>query len=557
MSTAQKGFYEQTYGMSTLKDKMVGNFYSSLLESFGSTLTNDLASMFQTQETARTFLETVTEILGREELSATGFQEQVLREDAMARGIAMQNVVNELLTESSQQGLAALKPISLTSFGYQIRSYVKTAMHRVVKTIQAEKPSFKITERKQFVIDIQGNKHYFVEAFNRSSNFIDNIHQNFNFTIDMPRESTYDIFGENAIDRRNKLAIDIIIKAFTAVKADGTTPELPADLKIVSGRGRRIDLETGQFRTDVLIGPEKTKATIMGEINFESATVVSIMSASPRIKSVTFAARLSSETHLQALEVGFEHKHTLVSIPDGAHIEVNPSIEFIDDTTRMLGINALEEYTNQMGQVIEQIEDQSIYKFIKELEDDALLNQDFDVNPDSSFGLGREEWIRREFHPFIERMCIRLKAELQIEDCHFRVVGNPIDIRVPNASGEQYIFRRNQDMTGTVTVNYDFAVMTTGNTVFYLSTDRVVPGKIYILLIPNSIENNIITFNHYRYANYVSNKYRSSKNPALPAIMVSSRFQSREYVPVMGIVNMKNNYSELYENFYVDSSIAP
>jgi len=542
-------YLELTLGMSTASDRQVQSFYEALYETYGSNVANDMASIFKSKESAQAFLESVNEILERQQFEGTGLVNAVLREDAAARAVSMQNVVNELLTESTQQGLAALKPISLTSFGFQIRSYVKAVMHRAVKTVQAEKPAFKITERKQYVIDIQGNKHYFVDAFNRNSNLVNNLHQKFDFTVDCPA-SSYDIFAENSIDARNKLAIDISVKAFTAVKEDGTTPEDPDTLKIV-GRSRQIDIETGRFSVDVVFGDDQKKATIMGEIDFEAAVLTSLSSTSPRVKTVTFAARLSSETHLKALVTGFEHKHTNVAIPDGAHIEVNPSVEFIDDVSRMTGVNVLEEYTNQMGQLIEQIEDRSIYEVLKDLESQAILTKQFNATPDAGFSLGREEWLRREFHPFIERVCIRLKSELQLDDCHFRVVGNPIDIRIPNASGEQYIFRRNQDMTGTSQVNYDFAVMSTGNTIFYLSTDRVEPGKIYVNLIPNSIQNNMITINHYRYANYVSNKYRSSVNPALPAIMVSSRYQTKEYYPVMAVIEMQNNYADYYDGFYL------
>jgi hypothetical protein len=545
---AKQDYLELSLGMTTASDPTVSKFYGRLFESYGDNLAGDLASIFKSKESAQSFLESVNEILQEQSFEGQGLTNRILTEDAAARAVSMQNVVNEMLQESTQQGLAALKPISLTSFGFQIRSYVKAVMHRAVKTVQAEKPAFKITERKQYVIDIAGNKHYFTDAFNRNSDLVNNLHQKFDFVVNSPSQA-YDIFTTNSIDKRNKLGIDIAIKSFTAVKADGTTAEVTGDLKIV-GRSRQIDVETGTFRVDVTIGPEATKATIMGEIDFEAAVLSSISSTSTRVKTVTFGARLSAETHLKALVTGFEHKHTNVAIPDGAHIEVNPSVEFLDDVTRMTGVNVLEEYTNQMGQLVEQLEDRSIYEALKELEPQAILAKNFNVTPDASFSLGREEWLRREFHPFIERICIRLKAELQLDDCHFRVVGNPIDIRIPNASGDNYIFRRNQDMTGASQVNYDFAVMSTGNTIFYLSTDRVAPGKIYVNLIPNSIQNNIITINHYRYANYVSNKYRSSTNPALPAIMVSSRYQTKEYQPVMAVITMDNNYTDFYTGYY-------
>jgi len=543
-----KGYFESTFGMNTETEPKVRDFFTRLFENYGSGMSTDLASIFKSKENAQMFLETVNNILEDDQFSGTGFQNAIMREDAMARSIGMNSVVNEMLNESTQQGLAALRPISLTSFGFQIRSYVKAVMHRVVKTLQAEKPAFKISERKQFLIDINGNKRYFIDAFNYGSTLNQNLHKKFNMTVTVPT-TNYDIFTENSIDTRNKLAIDISLGSFTAVEADGTTAAAAATLKIV-GRKREIDIETGRFSIEVQFGSDSAKAILHGEFDFSDNKLVSISSTSTRVKTAVFAARLSSETHLNSLVVGFEHTHTNVNIPDGTHIEVELSQEFTDDSSRMLGINVLEEYTNQMGTTIERLEDIYIYDFIKENEASALVTQDFDITPDSSFALGREEWLKHEFHPFIERICIRLKSELQIDDCHFRVVGNPMDVRIPNSSEENYIFRRNQEMTGSVKVNYDFAVISSGNTVFYISTERVAPGKMYVLLIPNSIENNIITFNHYRYANYVSNKYRSSRNPALPTVMVSSRYKAQSYLPVLAVINILNNYSNLYTGFY-------
>lgn len=542
-----KNFVEATLGLANngSGDPRITNFYTKLTESFGTDIARDVSSIFKTDTNAKMFLETVNNILEDEQFKGAGMQNAVLREDAIAQKVAMSNVVNELLNESTQDGVTALRPISLTSFGFQIRSYIKAQMHRTIKTLQADKPAFKITERKQFITDIAGNKRYFVDAFNNKSDLMDNVFTKKDVAITVP-STNYDIFAENSIDDRNKLSTDISVKSFTAVESDGTT-EATA-LTILSKR-RDIDIETGRFSIDVKFGTDNAVATVMGELDLSNAKITSIMSTSPRVKTVTLSTRLSSETHLEALVVGMEHNHTPVNIPDGVHIEVSLSQEYSDDATRMLGVNVLEEYTNQMGIVVEKLEDMSIYKYLKDLDSKAIVTDTFDCTPDAGYAYGTEAWIKAEFHPFIERMCIRMKAEMQLDDCHFRVVGNPIDIRIPNASAEEYIFRRNQEMTGVSKVDYDFAVVSSANTIFYLSTERVEPGTIRIYMIPNTIENNIITINHYRYANYISNKYRSSKNPALPTVMVSTRYHTREYLPVIGIVNILNNKATYYSNY--------
>lgn len=540
-----KNFVESRLGLGSAREPKVGEFYKELFESYGSGLSGDVASIFKSAESGKMFLECVNSILTKDAFNGTGLQNSILAEDAESRAVAMSNVVTELITESAQDGITALKPISLTSFGFQIRSYIKAQMHRAIKTLQADKPAFKITERKQYLIDVAGNKRYFVDAFNHTSDLMDNINTKFDMTLTVPTRS-YDIFTVNSIDTRNKLSTDISLKSFTAVESNGTTPATA--LTIVS-RQRDIDIETGRFSVEVKFGTDNALATVHGEIDWANNKILSISATSDRVKTVTFSARLSSETHLSSLVVGMEHNHTPVNIPDGTHIEVELSQEYTDDASRMLGLNVLEEYTNSMGIAIERLEDMSIYEYLKTLDEGAIVKDTFDCTPETNFAYGREAWAKAEFHPFIERMCIRMKSELQIDDCHFRVIGNPIDIRIPNSAQEDYIFRRNQEMNGSSKVDYDFAVVSSGNTIFYLSTERVAPGTVRIYLIPNSIENNIITVNHYRYANYVSNKYRSSRNPALPTVMVSTRYKTQDYLPIVGVITMENNKANYYDNY--------
>ena len=65
-------------------------------------------------------------------------------------------------------------------------------------------------------------------------------------------------------------------------------------------------------------------------------------------------------------------------------------------------------------------------------------------------------------------------------------------------------------------------------------------GHMYVFLIPNTIENNISTVNHYEYATYVSNKYKGT-NSNLPTVMISTRYLTKEYFPVVADIEVINN----------------
>ena len=92
-------------------------------------------------------------------------------------------------------------------------------------------------------------------------------------------------------------------------------------------------------------------------------------------------------------------------------------------------------------------------------------------------------------------------------------------VRVPAAAGVEYIYKRNEQFMGDITIDYEFSVTSDVHKIFYLSSERIPAGKLYIFLIPNTIENNISTVNHYEYATYVSNKYRGTKSN-LPTVTV-------------------------------------
>ena len=140
----------------------------------------------------------------------------------------------------------------------------------------------------------------------------------------------------------------------------------------------------------------------------------------------------------------------------------------------------------------------------------------------------------------MEKVAILLKTKVRIPNCHFRVVGNPLDIRVAGAAGVEYIYKRNEQFAGEIALDYEFSVASDTHKIFYLSSERVPVGKIYMFLIPNSIENNISTVNHYEYATYVSNKYRGT-NSNLPTVMISTRYLTKEYYPVVAEISIVNN----------------
>lgn len=483
-------------------------------------------------------------------------------EDMNRLNTLYENVSASILNEAVSN-VGDLSPIMINSFGIQERALISTHLPRAVKQVTAKVDNFKLTERIPFLIDLLGNKQKFIDAFvpDENGNSVSiTLRDKVDMSFEVPGMNVCLFKGSTAtkdngesvqvpvepgdagyrpkVDPENVFGFDSVLKSVTITGADEGSVEF--DMASL----RNPDVENGTFRVIVNYttdsGATKKCAVVMGQFDLSNGVLLSITTSDPAVTEATFEMVLSPETHMKALSVGYDTKHTPVNIPIGEHFEYSISEEFKDASDKYYNQDAMALLTDYMGRAVEQVKDIVTLEKYQELAKTAVVKTTFNCAPTTGFAQGKEEYIRREFAPFIEKVCILLKNKVRIPQCHFRVVGNPLDIRVAAAAGVEYIYKRNEQFAGEIAIDYEFSVSSDVHRIFYLSSERVPAGKLMVFLIPNTIENNISTVNHYEYATYVSNKYKGTKSN-LPTVMISTRYLTKEYYPVMAVIDVINN----------------
>lgn len=477
-------------------------------------------------------------------------------EDMNRLNTLYENVSASILNEAISN-VGDLSPIMINSFGIQERALISTHLPRAVKQVTAKVDNFKLTERIPFLVDLAGNKKKFIDAFvpdeNGNSASLE-LRKYVTMSFVVPSSDVCLYSGSDvsvvegtpgyreAVSKNEVFGFDSVLESVTVTGATEGSIEFGADSL------RTPDVENGTFRA-VVKWTEKNMETstedpkcavVMGQFDLSNGVLLSISTTDAKITEVKFKMVLSPETHNRALSVGYDTKHTPVNIPIGDHFEYSISEEFKDASDKYYNQDAMALLTDYMGRAVEQVKDINTLEKFQELAENAIVKTTFNCTPTTGFAQGKEEYIRREFHPFIEKVCIILKNKVRIPQCHFRVVGNPLDIRVAAAAGVEYIYKRNEQFAGEISIDYEFSVSSDVHRIFYLSSERVPAGKLMVFLIPNTIENNISTVNHYEYATYVSNKYRGT-NSNLPTVMISTRYLTKEYYPVMAVIDVINN----------------
>lgn len=489
--------------------------------------------------------------LGADDLGADASAYKV--EDANRLNTLYENVAGSILNEAVSS-VGDLSPIMINSFGIQERALISTHLPRAVKQVTAKIDNFKLTERIPFLIDLMGNKQKFIDAFvpdanGKSASITLREKVEMGFKIPSMNTCLYKGNGSNKSDKdyrptvqkENVFGFDSALTNVVIEPATGTLKKGSVEFDMTSLR--TPDVENGTFRVNVnyeLEDGAKKCAVVMGQFDLSNGVLLSITSSDADIKYAKFEMVLSPETHIKALSVGYDTKHTPVNIPIGEHFEYSISEEFKDAADKYYNQDAMALLTDYMGRAVEQVKDIVTLEKYQELAKTAVVKTTFNCAPTTGFAQGKEEYIRREFAPFIEKVCILLKNKVRIPQCHFRVVGNPLDIRVAAAAGVEYIYKRNEQFAGEIAIDYEFSVSSDVHRIFYLSSERVPVGQLMVFLIPNTIENNISTVNHYEYATYVSNKYKGTKSN-LPTVMISTRYLTKEYYPVMAVIDVVNN----------------
>jgi len=534
------------------------NFFKNVIDSLGTNSLREAAlnaneSVSEREKLLSSLKESVYDTNLRTSLHEAA-QQEIDAIEMMIENVNHADQTGMLNEAATDTGAAQINGVTMISFGLQRRAMVSSHLHRSMATITTNKPRVKVAEKKRWIKDINGTKHWFVDAFrpDTANNNITPIMGGLASTADMVISTLpaagLDIHTEASLSDDEVLSSDITIKSdstdgllagLSIVKADGSTPI--AGAARISQGSRRMDPEKGLIYMEIEYGDEvdawdKT-AAITALIDLNTGTVNTITTSNDKVKSITLEVRPSHETHLRALSVGFQIDQKTIEIPDSEHIEAKLVKEVQDDADAYFGLDVLQENTEMLTESITQIRDNKILQFL--LDVDKIGEFTFDCTPTGTYARSKEEYMKETFKPFLDKIAIQLKDKTQIKDAHFRIVGNPADIRI--AADNEFVYSKSQVYDGSITLDYDFSIVNGVHTMYILSSDRVPKGKMYMQMIPNQLEDNIITTIFAQYKVMVTNNYRSASNASLPATVMSDRVKAFDYFPVVAEIVVTNN----------------
>lgn len=472
-----------------------------------------------------------------------------------------ENSAAEIVQESS---VGPMYPIVGLSLPVLKKNYLEMHAKDIVMTEVPAKPIVKVAFERKFLKDKDGNKHYIPEIFyddtyktvlsKSKGKEINNSWFPQTGTLPMQDLDILALSG-GSIQTRDSLALDFHIEAVQIeVMGNGATPA--PYLKEITGLNITPDLGANSSFTYVVktVNDDGTevKDILTGHVDTYSGKV-SVASTGGKIKKVRFGGHLSNENNMETVELDRERQVMDWKIPDGQRINTGLTVEKIRDYKALFNIDITTEIIADISNVLTQTEDSTIMSFLddslerwknrKDLPfgytDGFVESFEFSAVPPSNIMVTTSQWIGTELKFNLNREIDELKTKLKTQDIMFVVYGHPNNITLIQDDVKWVIDEDTK--IGGIQLDYRFGVMTANkNRVHVVSSLKVAKNKgIRIVAFPLSKE--VITFKHLKYSLNIENLYRNPLTPTVPNIMGTSRYLTKEVLPVQGEFIIKNN----------------
>jgi len=293
--------------------------------------------------------------------------------------------------------------------------------------------------------------------------------------------------------------------------------------------------------------------------------------------SVTINAKfaVSTEYNEESWSVGFDIATQDFEIPSGQHINAPLPIEALNDMMALYQIDGTKETVDLMTNVFAYKLDKEIldfftksfinqpgneaYSYLKQefttgdqtggydanssaatYADDFFLS--FDCKPAVGFAGSPKAW-REELKPLIDHLAQRVKNHTYLQAGKFTIVANPIDVQL--LANVDWSFRGGQggNIDG-VTVDYSVGTYVGANAYTVIASTNVKPGAMYIVFTPAS--DTQLTYKYYPYTFSTEMGYVDPNRSRVPSIMMTKRHAMVEFMPAIGLIEIKNNDGKSY-----------
>lgn len=273
---------------------------------------------------------------------------------------------------------------------------------------------------------------------------------------------------------------------------------------------------------------------------------------------VTIRGKKSSEYNEIGWEVGYDIARQEISVGTGVHINAPVTVEMVQDSKALYNIDALNELSDLMTNVVAQKLDYEIIEFLlncylnrpqneaypaeEGYGDSAKFLFSFNVKPAANYAGSPTAW-RNEIRTVLEFAATSLIKENYAQEGSFVILGNPVDTALLRNVDWAYKAGTSNVVDGT-NISYTTGIYQGTYVYKVVSSLNFQEGQLLMLFIPSGDKQLTAAYFPYSFTVEKGNGYRGNMHTLVPNIMVTKRHAFHEFMPATAMIKIENNSPE-------------
>lgn len=449
---------------------------------------------------------------------------------------------NVRLNTLQESTLSNINPITALSLPMLRTAWPKTAVREGIPTDPVLQPKFKVTWWKPYMLDENLEKIYLPAAIKQKRSLF-KLKSLSSEPILVGREGAFEFDLLTPVGANWQLGDEIdpvfSICGVTAIALDANGAN--GESKLLSVKfplDTNINVIEGSGTVKHSDGTESVYR-VFAKLNRRKGLIDIASVGSAEVVSVLVDGFLSSEKNLRATQVGFDITAEETTIGTGHPIESPINMQQMTDTMAMYNIDSTVRTLEIMSTAMAQSVDLEGIDFIQRCwELSNKQETSFSVIPPSNFTLGNTAW-REELKIKIDNLVTRMMQTTNITSGQVVIFGNLLDTQI--LSNIRWLNTLDDQPNG-VNVEYKVGSYSSGICHYkVLSSFNFEAGALWVVYLPSSPDH--ATVKYYPYSFNVIRGTASPNNPNVPAVQMMKRHIFKEYISMMGKINILDNDS--------------
>lgn len=461
---------------------------------------------------------------------ADSLTESMDEKDKAAMKQLIDNSRYVLMQESMVSGT---NPVTALSLPMLRVGWPKIAVREGLPTEPVEQPKFKVTTKRPYILDKDGEKRYLPEALTENQ-----------VTFSLPQLST-----EAIPVTGNQLANHDLLSPIQ--KNHNVGDEIDPQFKVVEVKvdiGGTVVTSTSPMQLDtnnnVFSGIVKTpdgtaSATIIGSVD-RAKGLLNATAIGGTLQSLKVIGYVTSERNNSATQIGFDITSEELVIGTAQPLEAPINIQHMADLMAQYQIDATLANIETMTTFLASNTDREGVNFIDETYErySKRIAETFDVKPAADYAHGDTQW-REELKAKIDRLVTRIQVSANIYSGRAVIFCNPLDAQV--ITNVRWVYS-GVEQVNDVAIEYRLGTFVSGITNYtVIQSPYFSQGRLRVVYLPSDVQFKSLTYYPY---SFTTIRGSASPNPStvnVPSIQMIKRHLFKSHTHLVGIVEIKNN----------------